>query len=102
MHIVQRRFSGWFNDRNDRRGTLWQGRIGSMLVEACGKALRKTAAYIDLNTVRADMVKNPKDYRWYGEAEAGRTECLAGIIAIVRAATNTSESVRASLVIGFP
>ena len=38
------------------------------LVEA-----RKMAAYIDLNPVRAGMVKDPADYRWssYGEAVGG-------------------------------
>ena len=94
MHIVQRRFSTWFNDRHGRRGTLWQGRFGSTLVEASGEALRKTAAYIDLNAVRAQIVKDPKDYRWcgYGEAVAGRTEGVIGLIAVVRAATNCAES----------
>jgi hypothetical protein len=49
MHIVQRRFSAWFNKRHDRRGTLWQGCFGSTLIEPSGEALRKTTAYIDLN-----------------------------------------------------
>ena len=31
MHIVQRRFSEWFNKRSGRRGTLWQGRFRSTL-----------------------------------------------------------------------
>ena len=35
-----------------------------------GTAARAMAAYIDLNPVRAGMVKDPADYRWssYGEA----------------------------------
>ena len=70
MHIVQRRFSEWFNKRKGRRGTLWQGRFRSTLVEASGEALLKTAAYIDLNAVRAQIIKDPKDYRWCGYAEA--------------------------------
>jgi REP element-mobilizing transposase RayT len=94
MHIVQRRFSAWFNDRHDRRGTLWQGRFGSTLVESSGEALRKTAAYIDLNAVRAGIVDDPKDYRWcgYAEAEVGRTEGVAGVVATVRMATDCPES----------
>ena len=98
MHIVQRRFSSWFNVRKDRRGTLWQGRFGSTLVEASGEALRNTAAYIDLNSVRAGIVEDPKDYRWsgYAEAEAGRADAVAGLVAVVRAATNTPESERIS------
>jgi len=38
MHIVQRRFSAWFNERHERRGTLWQGRFRSTLVENSGDA----------------------------------------------------------------
>ena len=94
MHIVQRRFSAWFNERHGRRGTLWQGRFGSTLVEPCGEALRNTAAYIDLNAVRAGIVDDPKDYRWcgYAEAEAGRAEAVAGIVSIVGMATNSPDS----------
>jgi hypothetical protein len=39
-------------------------------VEGKGEALRIMAAYIDLNPVRAGLVKDPKDYRWCGYAEA--------------------------------
>jgi len=57
-------------------GHLWQGRFKSILIEkdmyliSCGK-------YIELNPVKAKMVKNPKDYPWtsyrvyaYGEENA--------------------------------
>jgi hypothetical protein len=39
------------------------------------------AAYIDLNPVRAGMVKDPAEYRWsgYGEAMAGRRRSKEGI-----------------------
>jgi hypothetical protein len=44
----------------------------SVIVES-GVAARTMAAYIDLNPVRAGMVKDPADYRWssYGEAVGG-------------------------------
>lgn len=45
-------------------------RFKSVLVEGKGEALRTMAAYIDLNPVRAGLVKDPKDYRWCGYAEA--------------------------------
>jgi hypothetical protein len=45
-------------------------RFKSVLVEGKGEALRTMAAYIDLNAVRAGLVKDPKDYRWCGYAEA--------------------------------
>jgi putative transposase len=67
---VKERFSRWFNKRHGRRGTLWMDRFKSVLVEGQGEALRTMAAYIDLNPVRAGLVKDPKDYRWCGYAEA--------------------------------
>jgi putative transposase len=67
---VKERFSRWFNKRHGRRGTLWMDRFKSVLVEGKGETLRTMAAYIDLNPVRAGLVKDPKDYRWCGYAEA--------------------------------
>ena len=69
MKELKERFSRWFNKRHSRRGTLWQERYRSILVED-GEALRTISAYIDLNPVRADLVDDPKDYRWCGYAEA--------------------------------
>jgi putative transposase len=67
---VKERFSRWFNKRRGRRGTLWMDRFKSVLVEGKGEPLRTMAAYIDLNPVRAGLVKDPKEYRWCGYAEA--------------------------------
>lgn len=65
------RFTRWFNREQGRRGTLWEERFKSTIIES-GMACRATAAYIDLNPVRAGIVKDPADYRWssYGEAVA--------------------------------
>jgi len=66
------RFTRWFNRTHARTGTLWEERFKSVIVES-GMAARTMAAYIDLNPVRAGMVKDPADYRWssYGEAVGG-------------------------------
>ena len=66
------RFTRWFNRTHARTGTLWEERFKSVIVES-GTAARTMAAYIDLNPVRAGMVKDPADYRWsgYGEAVGG-------------------------------
>lgn len=66
------RFTRWFNRVHARKGTLWEERFKSVIVES-GVAARTTAAYIDLNPVRAGMVSDPADYRWssYGEAVGG-------------------------------
>ena len=79
--MLKQRFSSWYNVRTGRKGTLWEERFRSVLVEGAGQALATMAAYIDLNPVRAGIVKDPKDYRWcgYGEAVAGRKLARRGI-----------------------
>jgi putative transposase len=72
MKTLLQRFTRWFNREHNRRGTLWEERYRSVIVES-GVAARTIAAYIDLNPVRAGMVSDPADYRWsgYGEAVGG-------------------------------
>ena len=70
MKELKQRFSQWYNRRKSRRGTLWEDRYKSVLVEGRGKALMTMAAYIDLNPVRAGMVAKVEDYRWCGYASA--------------------------------
>ncbi len=73
MKGLLQRFSQWFNRAHSRSGVLWEDRFKSVIVED-GVAARTIAAYIDLNPMRAGMVKDPADYRWssYGEAVGGR------------------------------
>ena len=63
---VKQRFTRWHNAKTGRRGTIWEERFGSVVVEEEERALRTMAAYIDLNPVRAGMVEDPADYRWSG------------------------------------
>ncbi len=70
MKELKQRFSQWYNRREGRRGTLWEDRYKSVLVEGRGKAPMTMAAYIDLNPVRAGMVSKVEDYRWCGYASA--------------------------------
>jgi REP element-mobilizing transposase RayT len=92
MHMLKRRFSAWFNQRHGRKGTLWESRFGSVLVEDEPSVVLKMAAYIDLNAVRAGIVKDPKDYRWcgYAEAIAGQSVAREGIMGIVRDSSGDS------------
>jgi len=84
MHDLKMRFTRWFNRRHDRDGHLWGAKFRSLLVEG-GLATRAVAAYIDLNPVRAGIVKDPADYRWsgYGEAAAGVRRAREGIRLVV-------------------
>jgi hypothetical protein len=77
MRMLKQRFTQGFNSRAGRRGTLWEGRFRSLLVEGTGPALVTVAAYIDLAPVRSGKGSDPKDYRWSGYAEAVRGGRLA-------------------------
>ncbi len=81
MKTLKQRYSQWHNRHVSRRGTLWEERFKSVLVEGTRNALLTMAAYIDLNAVRAGMVKDPKDYRWsgYGEALGGGRRAREGV-----------------------
>ena len=72
MKGLLQRFTQWFNRTHSRTGRLWEDRFKSVIVED-GVAAKTISAYIDLNPVRAGMVKDPADYRWssYGEAIGG-------------------------------
>lgn len=80
MKELKMKLTAAFNAMHERRGTLWEGRFKSALVEG-GEALRAVAAYIDLNPVRAGLVKNPEDYRWcsYAAAVAGFKGARSGL-----------------------
>ena len=67
---LKQRFTQAYNRRKGRRGTLWEDRYKSVLVEGDSKALMAIAAYIDLNPIRAEIVDKPEDYRWCGYASA--------------------------------
>jgi len=79
---LKRRFTRWYNFVNERRGTLWEGRFRSTLVEETREALSAVAAYIDLNPVRAGMVEDPADYPLssYGSAVGGNESAQRGLM----------------------
>jgi putative transposase len=63
MQAVGRRYVRYFNDTQQRSGTLWEGRYKSTLIQA-ERYLLACMAYIDLNPVRAGLVAQPRDYPW--------------------------------------
>ena len=85
------RYTQWHNRTHKRCGHLWEDRFKSIIVQG-GAASKAIAAYIDLNPVRAGMVKMPEDYRWssYGEAIGGSAKgdgkkARAGLVRALRA-----------------
>jgi REP element-mobilizing transposase RayT len=105
MKTVKQRFSVWYNRNHERFGTLWAERFKSVLVEGQGNPLQTMAAYIDLNPVRAGLVKDPKDYRFCGYAEAvvGLVEAERGLIHVWsdRGARDVDSALRAHRMLIF-
>ena len=86
VKTLKQRVSLSYNRRHQRKGTLWEERYKSLLVEGQAGTLTRVAAYIDLNAVRAGLVSDPKDYRYsgYGEAMGGSKLAREGLMAVVR------------------
>ena len=84
MKAVKQEFTVWWNKRQGKEGNLWQDKFKSVLVEE-GHAARVVAGYIDLNPVRAGMVREAGAYRWsgWGEAVAGTRRACEGIAAVM-------------------
>ena len=89
MKLLKQRFTQWFNRERERKGTLWEERFRSVLVEGAGPTLATMAAYIDLNPVRAKLVADPQEYRWsgYGEAMGGKRWSKEGLRVAASAGT---------------
>jgi REP element-mobilizing transposase RayT len=56
-------FARYYNRRHHRRGYFWGERFKSVIVDQ-GETLVNCLAYIDLNPLRAGLVKRPEEYRW--------------------------------------
>ena len=71
---VGRKYVQYFNHTYRRSGTLWEGRYRSTVVDS-ERYLLTVMRYIELNPVRADMVRHPRDYPWssYGCNAYGET-----------------------------
>ena len=60
---IKQGFSRFYNRRHRRKGFFWSERFKSVIVDN-GETLINCLAYIDLNPVRAGIVKKPEEYRW--------------------------------------
>ena len=63
MRVVAARQTRHVNRLEDRIGTLWAGRFKCSIVDS-EKYLLACCRYIELNPVRAGMVRDPGDYSW--------------------------------------
>lgn len=78
---IKQGFSRYYNKKRNRRGYFWGDRFKSMIVEQ-GMTLVNLLAYVDLNPIRAGIVKKPEDYRWSSlgyHAQTGNKDDLLSI-----------------------
>ena len=63
LQSLGRYYVRYINQTYKRTGTLWEGRYKSTLVD-CENHFLTVSRYIELNPVRAGMVKHPVEYPW--------------------------------------
>lgn len=95
MKTFKQRFTQSYNRRHSRKGTLWEDRFKSILLQqplddrrnpsTMVTSAAEVGLYIDLNAVRAGMVDDPAGYGFcgYGQAVAGHEDARRGIVSIV-------------------
>jgi len=103
MRELKQRFSIWFNHQHGTKGTIWAARYKSVIVEDKPESLSRVAAYIDLNPVRAEIVRDPQDYRWCGYAAslAGVRSARAGLVQVFANSRNYAEAMASYRLILF-
>lgn len=63
MQSVGSRYVPYFNRSSSRTGTLWEGRYRATLIDS-DRYLLACYRYIEMNPVRAGLVRHPKAYPW--------------------------------------
>ena len=82
MKGVNLSYAQYFKKKYQYTGHFWQDRYKSMIISR-DEYLLACGSYVELNPVRAGMVKNPKDYSWssykanaYGKKDDLIDECI--------------------------
>lgn len=68
MHLLQGMSAQQYNRRKDRRGAYWEDRYNCTMIDS-GRHLWNCVQYVDLNMVRAGVVKDPVEWAWCGYRE---------------------------------
>ena len=63
IQSLGRYYVRYVNDTHGRTGTLWEGRYKSTLIDS-DRYFLTVSRYIEMNPVRAQMVRRPEDYPW--------------------------------------
>lgn len=77
MQSMANRYVRYFNAKNKRTGTIWEGRFKSCLIDS-EHYLFALYKYIEMNPIKAGMVKELADYKWssYGHNALGQADKL--------------------------
>ncbi|PCI19083.1 MAG: hypothetical protein COB62_06025 [Piscirickettsiaceae bacterium] len=92
MQTMANRYVRYFNASRQRTGTLWEGRYKSCLVDS-EHYLFTLYRYIEMNPVKAQMVKEMADYPWssYPHNALGKKDILISEHELYKALANTPE-----------
>jgi putative transposase len=95
MQSLGRRYVQYVNHEYQRCGTLWESRHKASLIDA-ERYLLACYRYIELNPVRARMVRHPSEYRWssFHANSLGEPDTLVSPHSLYRALGTTEESRR--------
>ena len=77
MQSVANLYARYVNEQQNRKGTIWEGRFKSCVVDS-DQYLFTLYRYIEMNPVRAGMVKSTADYQWssYHHNALGKVDTL--------------------------
>jgi putative transposase len=94
---AHRRYSRRINFREKWRGYLWQGRFASFVMDE--PYLLAAARYVELNPVRAGLVRRAGDWPWSSARAhlAGRDDCLVEVAPLLTMAPDWNAFLNSAL-----
>jgi len=93
MQTVANKYVRYFNSKYERTGTIWEGRYKSCLVDS-EQYLFTLYKYIEMNPIKANMVKSLDDYKWssYAHNAFGKEDKLVSEHALYHQLGKTVEA----------
>ena len=73
VQLVQSRVAQSYNLRKDRRGAFWEDRFHATAIET-GAQFARCLTYVDMNMVRAGIVRHPSEWPFCGYGELRHPE----------------------------
>ncbi len=73
VQLVQSRVAQSYNLRKDRRGAFWEDRFHATAIET-GAQFARCMTYVDMNMVRAGVVRHPSEWPFCGYGELRHPE----------------------------